>query len=224
MEDMPAGEGVTYTMAKLDGRYVGAIGPQPQQQRDAGAPPVWNSYVTVESADRALEQAQSLGGTVHAPAFDVFEAGRMGVVQDPQGGFFLVWEPKQHPGAGLVNGPGALSWNELATGDPDGAGTFYSDLFGWTLEAMEDPDFPYSVIKNRDDHSNGGIRPLFPGEPMPYWLVYFGSADVPGDLARVGELGGATLSEPMSIGPGQVAVAAEPQGAAFALYGGHFAD
>jgi len=55
--DMPAGEGIVYSMMQIDGKDVAAISPQPQQQRDAGAPPLWNSYVTVESADSALERA-----------------------------------------------------------------------------------------------------------------------------------------------------------------------
>ena len=78
-------------------------------------PPAWNSYITVESADEAAARASELGGTVHAPAFDVLDVGRMAVVQDPQGAYFMVWEPKAHIGAALVNAPGALSWNELAT-------------------------------------------------------------------------------------------------------------
>ena len=48
---------------------------------------MWNSYITVTSADEALERARELGATVHAPAFDVLDAGRMGVVQDPQGAY-----------------------------------------------------------------------------------------------------------------------------------------
>src|SRR6516164_2938300 len=83
--DRPVGDGIYYTMASVDGQDVAAISPQPQQQRDMGAPPTWNSYITVESADQTLERAGQLGATVHAPAFDVMDVGRMGVVQDPQG-------------------------------------------------------------------------------------------------------------------------------------------
>src|ERR1700756_2789601 len=122
--DMPAGEGVNYAMGAIDGSSVAAISPQPQQQREAGVPPVWNSYITVESADAALGLAIELGGHVHADAFDVLDAGRMGVVQDPQGAYFLVWEPRSNIGASLVNAPGALSWNELHTEDIDAAEDF----------------------------------------------------------------------------------------------------
>src|SRR5438270_12073613 len=126
-DDQPIGDGVFYSLMKLNGKDVAAISPQPQQQRDAGAPPTWNSYVTVENADDALARAKQLGATVHADAFDVMDVGRMGVVQDPQGAFLLCWEPKRHIGAALVNVPGALCWNELASTDLDAAAGFYGD-------------------------------------------------------------------------------------------------
>ncbi|MGZ6313966.1 MAG: VOC family protein, partial [Candidatus Limnocylindrales bacterium] len=129
--DNPVGNGIVYSTMTLDGKNVAAISPQPQQQRDAGVPPTWNSYVTVQSADDALARARELGATVHADAFDVLDVGRMGVVQDPQGAYFLVWEPKSHIGASLVNVPGALSWNELASPDPEASAGFYGALFGW---------------------------------------------------------------------------------------------
>jgi uncharacterized protein len=219
--DNPVGDGVVYTMEMLDGKPVAAISPQPEQQREAGVPPMWNSYITVDSADEALARAKELGATVHADAFDVMDAGRMGVVQDPQGAFFLVWEPKSHIGASLVNAPGALSWNELATPDMDASAKFYSELFGWTLDPMEGMPMPYVVIKNSDGASNGAIRPMSPHEP-PYWLVYFGSDDVDGSAAKVKQLGGGALAEPMDIGVGKISIVRDPQGAVFALYGGHF--
>src|SRR5438270_11492804 len=139
-EDNPVGDGVYYSMMSLGAHQVAAISPQPQQQRDAGVPPAWNSYITVESADRTLERARQLGAMVHADAFDVMDVGRMGVVQDPQGAFFLVWQPKSRIGASLVNAPGALSWNELATPDVEASSRFYSELFGWTLEPVAGSD------------------------------------------------------------------------------------
>jgi predicted enzyme related to lactoylglutathione lyase len=104
-DDQPVGDDAVYSMMKLDGDDAAAITPQPEQQRDVGAPPMWNTYITVESADDSLARAQELGGTVHAPAFDVMDVGRMGVVQDPQGAYFLVWEPRNHIGASVVNAP-----------------------------------------------------------------------------------------------------------------------
>ena len=222
-DDRPVGDGVVYSMMEVDGKDVAAISPQRQQQRDAGVPPTWNSYVTVESADEALTRAKELGANVHADAFDVMDVGRMGVVQDPQGAYFIVWEPKTNIGAQLVNVPGAFTWNELASPDIDASKAFYGDLFGWTTDALEGAPFPYLVIKTPDGRSNGGIRSQMGQEP-PYWLVYFGADDTEAAVAKVEELGGSKLAGPMSIGPGQIAIVQDPQGAVFALYSGEYDD
>ncbi len=222
-DDRPMGGDAVYSMMLKDGLEVGAIATQPEQQQQAGAPPAWNCYISVDSADAALERAKQLGATVHAPAFDVFESGRMGVIQDPQGAYVLVWQPKEHIGAAWVNAPGALSWNELASPDIEASGKFYSDLFGWTLEPMEGGPMPYLVVKTAAGTNNGGIRPTMPGEP-PYWLAYFGTDDVVTDLPRALELGGRELVGATDMGTGMFAVAQDPQGAVFALYGGQFED
>jgi uncharacterized protein len=221
-EDMPVGEGVFYSMMRVNGKDVAAIAPQPEPQRNAGAPPVWNSYLSVESADAAVERARELGGTVHAPAFDVMEVGRMGVIQDPHGAYFMVWQPGQHFGAQLVNAPGAFVWNELASPDLDGSTAFYSGLFGWTVAPFEGSPTPYLSIEN-GEANNGGIRELSsPGVP-PHWLVYFGVEDIDVALAKVEQLGGTKIFGPQDIQIAKIAAVRDPQGAVFALYAGQLA-
>lgn len=217
-DDRPVGEGSHYSMQKKDGRMVAAIAEQPQQQRDAGTPPLWNSYVWVESADRTAARAAELGGTVHAGPFDVMQAGRMAVIQDPQGAFFMLWEPREHRGAELVNEPGALVWNELSTSDVEGAADFYSSLFGWTVAPFQSGPDAYLGIKN-GEANNGGVRPL-QGPMPPNWLVYFGVEDLDAALARVTELGGGQMVGPIDIQIARIAVVHDPQGAVFALYAG----
>jgi predicted enzyme related to lactoylglutathione lyase len=222
--DMPVGDGVVYSMMSIGDKPVAAISPQPQAQAEAGVPPMWNSYITVESADQAANQATELGATVHAPPFDVLEAGRMAVIQDPQGAFFMVWQPNQHPGAGLVNAHGAISWNELATPDVEASSKFYADLFDWKVEPVEGMDMPYSMIKTAAGANNGGIRPVMPPGTPPHWLVYFGADEIDASRAKVAELGGHALTDVIDIGPGKFAAVQDPQGAVFALYSGQFED
>jgi uncharacterized protein len=218
-DDRPVGPDIVYSMMLKDGKSVAAISPQPQQQRDAGAPPLWNSYVTVESADDAVARAAELGATVHAPPFDVMDAGRMGVIQDPQGAWFLVWQPNQNHGAELVNAPGALCWNELASPDLDGSSGFYGALFGWQTAPFEGSEQPYLVIQNAG-RANGGMRDVAPPGTPPHWLVYFATDDLDAAIARAGELGGTTLAGPIAMSIARIAVVQDPQGAVFALYDG----
>ncbi|MCP5118366.1 MAG: VOC family protein, partial [bacterium] len=45
-DDQPIGEGKFYTMLKLEGRNVGALYEQMEQQRTQGVPPHWMLYVS----------------------------------------------------------------------------------------------------------------------------------------------------------------------------------
>jgi uncharacterized protein len=222
-EDLPVGDGVHYSMQRVGGRDVAAISPQPQQQRDAGVPPTWNSYVAVTDADATAERASELGATVHAPPFDVMDAGRMAVIQDPQGAFFMVWQSGQHHGAGLVNASGALSWNELASPDLDASSNFYGELFGWEIAQFEGSPEPYLAISNQQ-RGNGGIRELAPPGTPPHWLVYFATDDLDSALAKVADLGGTAIAGPIDIQIARIAVVQDPQGAVFALYDGQLQD
>src|SRR5438552_2820570 len=91
--DNPVGDGMVYSMMQIGGKDVAAISTQPEQQREAGVPPLWNSYVTVESTDDAgaqLSKAGELGGSVLVGETDI-GVGKIGVVQDPQGAVFALF-------------------------------------------------------------------------------------------------------------------------------------
>ena len=221
-DDRPVGDDVYYSMMRLDGKDVAAISPQPPGQREAGIPPLWNSYVSVDSADSAAEKAEELGGQVHAQPFDVMDAGRMAVLRDPQGAFFMVWEPRENFGAALVNGHGALSWNELVTPDPKAAADFYRRLFGWAAKPVQGSEKAYLSIKNGNTY-NGGIRELDVEGVPAHWTVYFGIDDLDAGLSRVEELGGRRLSGQIDLPTATIAAVQDPQGAPFVLYAGRFA-
>jgi predicted enzyme related to lactoylglutathione lyase len=219
-EDTPVGDGVYYSMMRIGGRAVAAISTQPASMREQGIPPVWNSYVTVEDADAAAARANEVGGNVLAEPFDVLDAGRMAVLGDPQGAFFMVWQPRASIGAELVNAPGALTLNQLNTSDPEAARRFYSELFGWEIRELEGTGQPYWSIHNGET-LNAGMMNLPPGaEAPPHWLVYFATEKLEDTLAQVGERGGEVVVSPTDVPAGRIAVARDPQGAYFALWEG----
>jgi len=225
-EDMPVGESGTYTVLRLDGDEVCALYELSAERREQGIPPHWFSHVSVEDADAAAARARELGGTVYGEVFDVLDAGRIAIIQDPTGAMLAAWQPRAHIGARRVNDPGCLSWNELQTRDPEAAAAFYSGLFGWETEPIEeDGKLVYVVIKNAGS-SNGGIMPMTEqhGDAPSSWLAYFTVLSCDGAVARVRELGGDVLAGPLDVGAGRIAVVSDPQGAVFALFEGETDD
>jgi predicted enzyme related to lactoylglutathione lyase len=217
--DLPIPSGGTYTMLRKDGRDAAAL-----SAAQEGMPAFWNTYVTVESAADAAAKAAELGATVIAEPFDVMDAGRMAVIQDPTGAMFSVWEPGQSIGAEIVNAPGALTLSQLNTGDPDRAVEFYSALFGWDSEAMEGGPMPYWGF-SLGGRLAGGMMLMPPGmEAPPHGLNYYGTESVDDAVERIGELGGQILIEPTEVPGGKILVAADPQGAIFGLWSGQYDD
>lgn len=226
--DNPIGDGAVYRMFRLGGRDVAAASQQRDEERAHGIPPHWNNYVTVASVDDTASRVNALGGNLMMDPFDVFDSGRMTVLSDPTGAILSLWEPREHIGAQLVNDPGAFTWNELSTTDVDKAKAFFADLLGWSYEDVGTAEMPYATIRN-GGRMNGGIRPQGDQERQmgipPNWIPYFTSAEIEQSVAKVGELGGRVMVGPMSILQGsRIAVAADPQGAAFALFEGETED
>src|ERR1700681_2513607 len=89
--DFPMGPNDYYTMFLLEGcNAAAAYTLRPGQGSQGLAPPHWMIYVATESADESANRAAQAGGQVLAPAFDVYDVGRMAVLQDPTGAVFSV--------------------------------------------------------------------------------------------------------------------------------------
>ena len=125
-------------------------------------PPQWKTYITVANADEAAKRAVEMGGTQLMPPFDVMDAGRMAGMQDPTGADFFVWQPKKHQGTGIAEVPGTLCWADLSTPEPERAGRFYSELFGWKLAPGEGKtdDKGYLHIQNGEAATMTAVSPL----------------------------------------------------------------
>ena len=210
---LPGQEAGDYTLLRMGDALVAACYPA-----GASQDPVWLSYVSVEDADATAARAAELGGTVLREAVDIASSGRMALLADPTGAVFAAWQPRDHAGAELVNDPGALVLNQLNTDDPEAAQRFYTDLFGWRVEYTGTDEQAYWGLYNGET-LNAGMMALPQDTPAPpHWLVYFTVREVDAAAARIADLGGRVMVAPLAIPSGRILVAADPQGAVFALY------
>jgi uncharacterized protein len=214
-DDQPMGEGAVYSMAKLGDQDVAAIAPQSPELKAAGAPPMWNTYIAVDSVDDAAARVEAAGGQVAMPPFDVMDAGRMAFVLDPSGAAVAFWQANQHIGASLVNEAGTLTWNELVTTDP-AAAKFYEQVLGVTTSTMDMGAGEYTLFHVGDQMVGGSTPPPMEGVPN-HWHVYFAVDDADATAAKATELGGSVMVAPFDSPVGRMAVLTDPQGAVFSI-------
>jgi uncharacterized protein len=218
-EDMSMGPDGVYSVLKLNGKDVGGLYQLTPDMTAQGIPTHWLSYVSTTSADESAAKAKALGATIIFGPVDVSTVGRMAVIQDPAGAVFALWQAKDDSGSVIYNVPGSLTWNELGTNDPEKAGEFYSNLFGWTREPFTGSPIEYTMFKN-GDRGAGGMYRITPemGPIPPHWLVYFAVDDCDAKVKKATELGARVMKPADNIqGVGRFAILIDPQGAAFAI-------
>lgn len=203
-----------YVIGELNGAAAAGIGPLAGDQQR----PSWTVYLA--SADAARTEAAVIehGGQVLLPTGDVGPLGRMLIASDPSGGVFGVWQAGSHIGAGLVNEPGGLSWEDLRSTDPLAARDFYGSVFGYDFSELPMAGPDYSLF-----HLPGGAAPLggmggmmgAPDGTPSHWLAYFGVADTDAATAAAESSGGTALAPPFSTPFGRMAGLVDPAGAVF---------
>ncbi|TDB95439.1 VOC family protein [Micromonospora fluostatini] len=212
----PQPEAGGYTTFLREGLAAAGAGPPATPDQV----PIWSTYVATDDADLVATRVTEAGGQVVVPPLEIFDQGRMAVFADPAGAAFSVWQPMAMRGAEVFNVPGALSWTELVTPDPEGAKTFYELVFGWQPEEHPTDPTNYTGWRLGDRVVAGMMPPLgdgFPADLPAYWAVYFAVADADDAARRATELGGDVLVPARDIQTGRIAALRDPQGALFSV-------
>lgn len=218
-QDNPLGEGMVYTIMQKGGKSVCGLFQMDGEMLQQGVPPHWQSYVSVDSADQAVNKVSECGGTVMMPPTDVMDLGRMAVVQDLAGAIFSLWEPKSYIGADLIYEPGTLGWNELLTSDLSSASRFYSQMFGWsgaTIKVSAEQDYTHFKLGEQPVGGMIGIKEEW-GEVPPNWAVYFCVVDCDASLQKAESLGAEVVLPTMESENVRFAFLKDPQGVYFGL-------
>lgn len=215
-EDMPMGDDGVYSMATIRGENVAAISRQSAEMIEHGAPPLWNTYIAVDSVDAAVAKVAAAGGRLLMEPFDVMEAGRMAWVADPTGASVGLWQAGRHIGATLVNEPNTLTWDELISSDTATALAFYEAVTGVTSKETPMGEGTYTMLYVADAAVAGANAPMDPSTPN-HWHVWFAVADADQTVAGAAAAGGTVLMAPMDIPIGRAAALEDPQGARFSV-------
>ena len=119
--------------------------------------------------------------------------------------------------------PGIHSFADLATLDFDAAIDFYRDLFGWEAAKQEMPEGGQYALMRVNGKDVSGVGTLQEEEKKqgipPHWNIYVTVEDAEQAAKEVEAAGGTILVPSFDVmGVGNMAVVADPTGAAFCVW------
>ncbi|MCX4772745.1 MULTISPECIES: VOC family protein [unclassified Streptomyces] len=208
-----------YTQAYVDGRAVAALMPPVPGQE---VPAAWTLYLASPDAAATTAKIREHGGEVLVEPMQVSEFGTMALARDPGGTAFGVWQAGSHEGFGARNVPGAYSWAEVFTREPEKADAFFRGVFGYGVKRVEDDEIDFTLYDLGADPVLGRMKMTedFPPEVPPFLNVYFTVADCDAAVEKAKALGAQLRFGPLTIPFGRFASLTDPQGAPFSLIDG----
>lgn len=205
-----------YVTALLDGRPVaGLMVNDPQWD----APDAWTTYLHTADIQTTVDKAIAAGGTSCVAPMEVPGKGWMGMITDPAGAFFGLWQPTGHHGYELVDQPGGPVYHQLTASDYRGALDFYRTVFGWDIDTVSDSDeFRYSTALF-DGAALLGVMDGsgIPGEAPSSWSFFLGADDVDKTVQLIVDNGGSVVRAAEDTPYGRLAAVTDPTGAGFNL-------
>ncbi|MFN7963139.1 MAG: VOC family protein [Thermoanaerobaculia bacterium] len=112
--------------------------------------------------------------------------------------------------------PNAVSHWQILSADPERTARFYTQLFGWTIDASNAIGYR-EVRTGAAGGIDGGIWPAPPGAPT-FVQLFIDVEDLAAAVARATELGASVLFGPQKLPDGdEMALLRDPEGLAFGL-------
>lgn len=204
----------TYRMCSLHGRDVAGI--SDGSALHGGRPRGWITYFAVNDVEQSARQAVTLGGALITPPRYLPAAGTGAAVIDPLGATFGLYQGESRAGVQMLNAAGALSWNELNTGDPVRSVAYYQSLFGYRIEQRDDSPTaqPYTLLLLGDVPVAGVLKldSEWPNVIPSKWITYFSVSSLDTALAQVSALGGMPTVGPFDSPHGRLQLIKDPSG------------
>lgn len=176
----------------------------------------WTIYFSTTSADVTAACVLAAGGhIVGGPRAAPDGRSRTALARDPQGALFGLWQAGTSIGAGLVNEPGGLCFEELRSPDTAASRAFYRQLFAYEFEDEPASGPEYSIFRlPGEDIPLGGVLAGYGADlTPPRWLPHFGVDDAGSACDRAVAAGGTVAVPPFDAPHEEVAKIVDPQGA-----------
>ncbi|MFF5523234.1 VOC family protein [Streptomyces coeruleorubidus] len=205
-----------YTQAYANGKAVAAVvPPMPGQEGQSQ----WCLYFAARDAAATAARIRDHGGEVLMEPMQVGDFGTMCLARDPGGVVFGVWQAGTHEGFDTMAEPGAYTWAEVFTREPEKSDAFFPAVFSYKQKDMEDEEMDFRVYDLGDRSVLGRMKMTddFPPEVPPYINVYFAVENCDDAVAKATKLGGVLRFGPMDTPFGRFASLSDPQGANFSV-------
>lgn len=199
---------------------------------DEHQPPSWLGYVNVDDVAATVATIEKQKGRVFVPTTKMEGVGTFAVTADPTGGVFAPWRSaraeENKPEAGVATMPhvGEFCWDELMTTDPEAAGAFYAEVFGWKPHSVDMGGGTTYTLFHRPGTKGfdggpigaGGMMKSPPGMPRSFWMAYVAVENADRSSEKATKLGGKVMVPPTDIpNVGRFACWSDPQGASLAV-------
>lgn len=208
--------GKPYSLARVGDRYVGGIVGVDRRPSDENISQ-WVSYMLVADIERATRAVEQGGGRVLVEPVGLGTDSRAALVIDSQGApFGLLQTPEDL--SQMLEGTipnGGFLWRDYLAEDVERALSFYADFAGFGREQQRGNPDHYVM---REGRGGAGLLPIENAPVESNWLPYVRVEDAADLASRTRDLGGEVLLAPSpEVRNGELAIVADPSGAALAL-------
>ena len=207
-----------YTLALLDGRPVAGVSRKPDH---VPVPSQWTTYLRVDDIKAGAHSVAAHGGRVLGVPARLGRLAQTLIVQEPHGAYIGLWQPGDLEGAGVLDAPGTLTWNEAYAHDFEGTRAFYAGAFGHRFTEHTDGDEArWASAHTGDGNPALGLAELgweCPLDVQPYWLASFATTSLRSMVAKALDLGATLVHEPFEGPYGSGATLRGPDGEVFGL-------
>lgn len=160
-----------YYTAFLGNQAVVGLYETPDKFKQMRMPHFWMTYIQVNNASDTVAKAQQLGGIIEMQD-EIPYFGKVALIRDPQGAGFTIYEGNQFDSTRTKDTPNTLIWNELHVSDLSAVVSFYTGIFNWRLDMIDNEHI--RVFNHLGEHITDMIES--PNEykgKYEYWISCF---------------------------------------------------